>query len=224
MNEEPRCERCGWPLVKRQEDGCVPGNCSQRPLPPIQQETPTHGSRFDLWWDSNVHGWGKERLSEYKLAKESWETAQTIAYRYAERLCRDMQLRISRKDTKCQCEACSSLFFLVDAFERLGYGEKFTLSLHGDAEHVGSSKHVYQDGRSQIVEPSNAEQSEWSDATRQYVAGILFQLSQVEKERDEWKEAADHSPQNCLRHQTQMDAKEWREHPAPTHHPQEEGR
>lgn len=26
----PRCERCGWPLVERLEDGCVVGNCSMR--------------------------------------------------------------------------------------------------------------------------------------------------------------------------------------------------
>jgi len=25
---------CGWPLAERSEDGCVRGNCSQRPLPP----------------------------------------------------------------------------------------------------------------------------------------------------------------------------------------------
>lgn len=29
-----RCERCGWPLHTRVLDGCVAGNCSQRPLPP----------------------------------------------------------------------------------------------------------------------------------------------------------------------------------------------
>ena len=26
----PRCERCGWPLVESIDNGCVPGNCSQR--------------------------------------------------------------------------------------------------------------------------------------------------------------------------------------------------
>ena len=28
-----RCAWCGWPLKDRPEDGCVRGNCSQRPLP-----------------------------------------------------------------------------------------------------------------------------------------------------------------------------------------------
>jgi hypothetical protein len=30
---EARCERCGWPLKERVEDGCVKGNCSMRPIP-----------------------------------------------------------------------------------------------------------------------------------------------------------------------------------------------
>lgn len=30
---EGRCQVCGWPLVERIEDGCVPGNCSMRPAP-----------------------------------------------------------------------------------------------------------------------------------------------------------------------------------------------
>lgn len=33
---EGRCERCGWPLYTSVEKGCVPGNCSMRPLPPIR--------------------------------------------------------------------------------------------------------------------------------------------------------------------------------------------
>jgi predicted HAD superfamily Cof-like phosphohydrolase len=33
-----RCDRCNWPLAATVEDGCVPGNCSQRPLPPTQAE------------------------------------------------------------------------------------------------------------------------------------------------------------------------------------------
>ena len=28
-----QCERCGWPLAETSDKGCVPGNCSQRPLP-----------------------------------------------------------------------------------------------------------------------------------------------------------------------------------------------
>src|SRR6202142_2561708 len=28
-----RCAVCGWPLAKSAEDGCVRGNCSQRPFP-----------------------------------------------------------------------------------------------------------------------------------------------------------------------------------------------
>lgn len=28
----PRCLICGWPLADRVEDGCVPGNCSYRPV------------------------------------------------------------------------------------------------------------------------------------------------------------------------------------------------
>lgn len=28
-----RCEVCGWPLTRTAADGCMPGNCSQRPVP-----------------------------------------------------------------------------------------------------------------------------------------------------------------------------------------------
>jgi len=29
----PRCEVCNWPLAASAKEGCVPGNCSQRPVP-----------------------------------------------------------------------------------------------------------------------------------------------------------------------------------------------
>jgi hypothetical protein len=32
--EPERCDRCAWPLKERAKDGCVSGNCSQRPIPP----------------------------------------------------------------------------------------------------------------------------------------------------------------------------------------------
>jgi hypothetical protein len=28
-----RCDWCSWPLSDNREDGCVPGDCSQRPRP-----------------------------------------------------------------------------------------------------------------------------------------------------------------------------------------------
>ena len=28
-----RCDRCGWPFSPTREAGCVPGDCSMRPLP-----------------------------------------------------------------------------------------------------------------------------------------------------------------------------------------------
>lgn len=31
--DETRCRVCGWPLAESVDKGCVPGNCSQRPLP-----------------------------------------------------------------------------------------------------------------------------------------------------------------------------------------------
>lgn len=31
--EPVRCERCRWPLAEEAKNGCVPGNCSKRPLP-----------------------------------------------------------------------------------------------------------------------------------------------------------------------------------------------
>lgn len=34
-DDAPLCERCKWPLADSVENGCVPGNCSQRPLPPL---------------------------------------------------------------------------------------------------------------------------------------------------------------------------------------------
>jgi len=49
-----RCAWCGWPLRERFEDGCVRGNCSQRPLPtrlyaPVRAEreifNPSGGTR-----------------------------------------------------------------------------------------------------------------------------------------------------------------------------------
>jgi len=38
--EGERCERCGWPLAESPADGCVPGNCSERPLPPVRGPEP----------------------------------------------------------------------------------------------------------------------------------------------------------------------------------------
>lgn len=32
-----RCLVCGWPLVSKQEDGCIPGDCSYRPQEPAEQ-------------------------------------------------------------------------------------------------------------------------------------------------------------------------------------------
>lgn len=31
--DESRCRVCGWPLAASADQGCVPGNCSMRPLP-----------------------------------------------------------------------------------------------------------------------------------------------------------------------------------------------
>lgn len=36
VDEPERCDRCGWPLKERIEDGCVRDNCSQRPLQPLR--------------------------------------------------------------------------------------------------------------------------------------------------------------------------------------------
>lgn len=33
-----KCERCGWPLEDDVKKGCVKGNCSQRPLPPLRSK------------------------------------------------------------------------------------------------------------------------------------------------------------------------------------------
>ena len=33
--DETRCRVCGWPLADTREEGCVLGNCSQRPPPSI---------------------------------------------------------------------------------------------------------------------------------------------------------------------------------------------
>lgn len=33
-----RCPRCGWALVEDPRDGCVEGNCSLRPLPPLRRD------------------------------------------------------------------------------------------------------------------------------------------------------------------------------------------
>ena len=30
---------------------------------------------FDAWWDKGAHGWGKEHLAEYNLAKAAWDAA-----------------------------------------------------------------------------------------------------------------------------------------------------
>lgn len=35
-----RCPTCGWLMKDRAEDGCVPGNCSQRPVPKKQADQP----------------------------------------------------------------------------------------------------------------------------------------------------------------------------------------
>lgn len=39
LPEPERCSRCGWPLAKSVDEGCVKGNCSQRPLLPCQHRS-----------------------------------------------------------------------------------------------------------------------------------------------------------------------------------------
>lgn len=41
VKSEPRCEVCNWPLYTTTAEGCIPGNCSQRPRPkPATTEPP----------------------------------------------------------------------------------------------------------------------------------------------------------------------------------------
>jgi len=60
-----RCERCHWPLADDAKDGCVPGNCSKRPLPkPAENRTtdPTDGEDSHREADDVLRRWlGKVR-------------------------------------------------------------------------------------------------------------------------------------------------------------------
>lgn len=31
-----RCDICGWPFAKSRDEGCVPGDCSERPVPKVR--------------------------------------------------------------------------------------------------------------------------------------------------------------------------------------------
>lgn len=42
-----RCDVCGWPLAKDPKDGCVEGNCSQRPRPKPTYMEPTQLDRIE---------------------------------------------------------------------------------------------------------------------------------------------------------------------------------
>jgi hypothetical protein len=50
LEERGRCERCGWPLADNPKEGCIPGNCSMRPLPPLRffpEPLPSYQERVD---------------------------------------------------------------------------------------------------------------------------------------------------------------------------------
>ncbi len=42
-----RCHRCGWKLSLRQEDGCIVGDCSRRPLPPLRTHCAGCGTPYE---------------------------------------------------------------------------------------------------------------------------------------------------------------------------------
>lgn len=38
--DESRCRICGWPLMERPEEGCIPTSCSLRPAPERRADSP----------------------------------------------------------------------------------------------------------------------------------------------------------------------------------------
>lgn len=45
--DDNRCARCGWTLAKDAKDGCVRGNCSYRPEPPLTRDRFYDAKRWD---------------------------------------------------------------------------------------------------------------------------------------------------------------------------------
>jgi hypothetical protein len=52
---------------------------------------------FDEWWDSDAHGWGPERLAEYRLAKDAWNAANTAAEAFARAKVREFVTKASAR-------------------------------------------------------------------------------------------------------------------------------
>jgi len=56
--------------------GEPPGNCPCEHVPKALSGSGQNSTAaFEKWWDTGVHGWGNEKLAEYKLAKDAWLAA-----------------------------------------------------------------------------------------------------------------------------------------------------
>ena len=56
---DSRCRVCGWPIADRIEHGCIPGNCSQRPLPEKNADSPVDFSTWENF--GRLWQWAKEQ-------------------------------------------------------------------------------------------------------------------------------------------------------------------
>jgi hypothetical protein len=63
--EPERCTHCNWPMAKEAKDGCVPGNCSMRPVPKpnprqLEREALTEARNFvHVFRHGHNNSWGE---------------------------------------------------------------------------------------------------------------------------------------------------------------------
>lgn len=66
---ERRCVICDWPLKERMEDGCIPGNCSYRPLDRSHE------------WDLLTHRRALVERMKAELISLGWESPAALSSR-----------------------------------------------------------------------------------------------------------------------------------------------
>lgn len=79
--ELKRCERCGWPYAADRSGGCVPGNCSQRPLLPLRMGRTEHGLFVDTKYAADCRELAKQRRAEGEKLIAYAEILETEAAR-----------------------------------------------------------------------------------------------------------------------------------------------
>lgn len=66
--DESRCRICGWPLDLKDEVGCLPNNCSMRPVPKERADSiPNYCGSLDLVSKAEAFAIEKKGLRNYGM-------------------------------------------------------------------------------------------------------------------------------------------------------------